>query len=123
VVGDTDPGRETPTRATWGVRSGRSTRRVLRGGKETSDIAARLVHTYHASIETGYFLTQASYAVFSSAVMSVRASMAQFGFTLHRGTYQYVAEYSQYLGRFLREQTPVSGSRATANRWAGESAR
>jgi len=53
---------------------------------------------------TGYVaVTKEDYAVYDKL-------LAQFGFTLHRSSDQYVAEYSADLEKFLKEKTPISAT-------------
>jgi hypothetical protein len=55
--------------------------------------------------KTGYVaIGKEDYAIYGKL-------LAQFGFTLHRSSDQYGAEYSADLGKFLKEKTPI---RATA---------
>jgi hypothetical protein len=55
-------------------------------------------------VKTGYVaIMKEDYGVHSKL-------LARFGFTLHRSSDLYVAEYSQELERFLREETPISAT-------------
>ena len=54
--------------------------------------------------KTGYVaIRKEDYAVYDKL-------LAQFGFTLHRSSDQYVAEYSADLEKFLKEKTPISAT-------------
>ena len=61
--------------------------------------------------ETSCQVSNTGYVVIPKEDYSVHAKLlAQFGFTLHRGSDQYVAEYSEGLEKFLRKETPISAT-------------
>jgi len=58
--------------------------------------------------ETGCQVSNTGYATISKEDYAVYSKLlAQFGFTLHRGSDQFVAEYSEGLEKFLQVETPV----------------
>ncbi len=62
--------------------------------------------------ETSCRVSKTGYVTISKEDYAVHSRLlAQFGFTLHRSSDQYVAEYSADLEKFLKEETPI---RATA---------
>jgi hypothetical protein len=61
--------------------------------------------------ETSCQVSNTGYVVIPKEDYSVHAKLlAQFGFTLHRGSDQYVTEYSEGLETFLRKETPISAT-------------
>lgn len=61
--------------------------------------------------QTSCQVSNTGYVAISRERYSIRAKqLAQFGFTLHRGSDQYVAEYSEALEKFLREETPITAT-------------
>lgn len=61
--------------------------------------------------QTSCQVSNTGYVAISREGYSIRAKqLAQFGFTLHRGSDQYVAEYSEALEKFLREETPITAT-------------